>query len=55
LGIGLLIADAVDNDGTEAGITFLLVGLAVVAIAALLAHALGEPDDMTGERVAGSR
>jgi hypothetical protein len=54
LGIGLLIADAT-RDGIKAGITFLLVGLAFVAIAALLAHALDEPDDMAAESSPGTR
>jgi len=56
LGIGLLVYDAAPSGGVTAGVTFLLVGAAVVVVAALLARALREPHDMDAEAVVvGSR
>jgi hypothetical protein len=55
LGVGLLVIDASPDDGTAAGITFILVGVAVVAGAALLASGLGERDDMDPEAIVRSR
>jgi hypothetical protein len=55
VGVGLLVYDAVGNDGVQAGIILLLVGLAVIAIAVFLAAALNEPDDMTPGPVSGAR
>jgi hypothetical protein len=55
-GIGMVIADQVDNDaGVKAGVIFLIVGLVMVGIAALLARALNDPDDMVAGPVQGSR
>jgi hypothetical protein len=56
-GVGLIIADAVgtDNSGTAAGVSFLLTGIAVVVIAAVLGRSLDEPHDLDAEAVSGSR
>lgn len=56
-GIALIIADAVgdNNSGTAAGVSFLLVGIAVVVAAAVLGRTLDEPDDMDAEAAIGSR
>lgn len=55
LGVGLLVYDAAKNDGVKAGVSFLVVGFAVVVIAALFSRALGEPHDLDSEAVTGSR
>ncbi|HKC29994.1 MAG TPA: hypothetical protein VKB75_18410 [Jatrophihabitans sp.] len=55
LGIGLLVAKAAQNDATAAGVTFTIVGVIVVAVAAALAAALREPDDMDPDAVVRSR
>jgi hypothetical protein len=54
LGVGLLIYDQT-KDATKAGVTFLLIGIAVVIIAALLSRALAEPHDMDPEAIVRSR
>jgi hypothetical protein len=54
LGVGLLVYDAT-KDATKAGVTFLLIGIAVVLIAGLLSRALAEPHDMDPEAVVRSR
>jgi hypothetical protein len=54
LGIGLMIADRT-NDGVKAGVLFLLIGIVVVVLAAVVGRALGEPHDMDPEAVVGSR
>ena len=46
VGVFLIVADASPDNGTAAGITFLIVGLIVIAVATLAARALNEPDDM---------
>jgi hypothetical protein len=55
VGVGLVIYDAVGNDGIQAGYTFLIVGLVLVVIAALLGRVLSEPDDMVVGPTQGSR
>jgi hypothetical protein len=55
LGIGLLVAEASPDDATAAGITFVLVGVAVVAGAVLLASVVGDRDDMDPEATVRSR
>jgi hypothetical protein len=55
LGIVLLIYDASPDNGTAAGITFIVVGAAVVGAAALFAAGSGERDDMDPEAIVRSR
>jgi hypothetical protein len=55
LGIGLLVAKAVQNDGTKVGVTFTIVGVLVVAAAAAIAAATREPDDMDPNAIVRSR
>lgn len=55
-GVVMIIFDQVGtDDGVDAGISFLIVGLVLVVIAALLARALNDPDDMAVGPVSGSR
>jgi hypothetical protein len=55
LGIVLLIYDASPDNGSAAGITFVLVGAAIVGSAALFAAGSGERDDMDPEAIVRSR
>lgn len=55
LGLGLLVYEATPDDGIEAGVSFVVIGIAVVVIAALLSRAFGEPHDLDAEAVTGSR
>jgi hypothetical protein len=55
-GIVLIVIDAAGDDhAIAAGVSLLLVGLVIVAIAGVLSRALSEPDDMAAEAVTGSR
>jgi hypothetical protein len=55
-GITVIVVDvAGDNHGVAVGVSFVLVGVAVIAIAGLVGRALGEPHDMEPEAVTGSR
>jgi hypothetical protein len=55
LGVALLVFDASPDNGTAAGVTFILVGLAVVAVASLVATASSERDDMDPAAIVSSR
>lgn len=57
-GIASIVGDTVgdgDNSGTAVGVSFLLVGIAVVVLAAVLGRVTDEAHDMNAEAVAGSR
>lgn len=56
-GVVAIVADAVgdNNTGTAAGVSFLLVGVAIMIVAGVLNRTLDEPDDMDAEAVVASR
>ena len=56
VGITLIVADTAGTDrGVAAGVTFLLVGVALIVLAGLLGRALSEPHDMDAEAVTSAR